>query len=193
MFQDVEQSDKQQLDFQSDTGVQAGTHISTPPQQYLAQAPKLTQKQAQALSSEIAALLAERGSVSNLSLKRALQPRVHCTHSHQFKGTKYVPRHSSLQDGEYLLGQGCYAEEIFRGQTQLKDTYLSVPIAGEHRKYFRFRWQGTNYEFKTLPFRIGVRPKSFYKNTTPHNLRKKGIRLVVYLDDILVLASRKHS
>ena len=174
--------------------------ISTPPQQYLAQAPTLTQKQAQALSSDIAALLAERGSASNLSLKRALQPCVHCTQegqrlapSHQITGTKSVPRHSSLQDGEYLLGQGCYTEEIFRGQTQLKDTYISVPIAGEHRKYFCFRWQGMNYEFKTLPFRIGVRPKSFYKNTTPHNLRKKGIRLVVYLDDILVLASRKHS
>ena len=34
----------------------------------------------------------------------------------------------------------------------LNDAYYSVPIAKEHRKYFRFKFEGVIYEYQCLPF-----------------------------------------
>lgn len=49
-------------------------------------------------------------------------------------------------------------ENDFMGRLDLKDAYLSVPMARDHRKYLRFRWQGQNYEFKTLRFDLASAP-----------------------------------
>ena len=47
----------------------------------------------------------------------------------------------------------------FMGKLDLKDAYLSVPIAKQHRKYLSFRWKGVNYKFKTLPFGLASAPR----------------------------------
>ena len=75
----------------------------------------------------------------------------------------------------------------------LKDAYLSVPIAEHHRKFLRFIWQGVTYEFKCLPFGLSSAPRTFTKLLRPVMafLRSQGMRTVIYLDDILVLAENK--
>ena len=72
----------------------------------------------------------------------------------------------------------------------LKDAYLHVPLHPLIRLWFRYRVQGTLYQWCTLPFGFRDAPRTFQKlvveAVTP--LRQQGVRLVVYLDDILVMA-----
>lgn len=76
----------------------------------------------------------------------------------------------------------------------LKDAYVVVPIHKDSRRYLSFRHQGMIFNYKSLPFGMSVAPRVFSKlmryAMTP--LRKQGIRLVYYLDDICILARTKH-
>ncbi|CAG2255747.1 unnamed protein product [Mytilus edulis] len=71
----------------------------------------------------------------------------------------------------------------------LTDAYLTLQIAKEHRKYLRFFWQGKIMEFRSLPFGIAVAPRIFTKlmKVPMTLLRRLGVRLIVYLDDILIM------
>ena len=68
--------------------------------------------------------------------------------------------------------------------------YLSVAIAESHRKFLRFTWEGTTYEFTCLPFGLCSAPRTFTKllRLVMAHLRFRGLRLVVYLYDILLMA-----
>jgi hypothetical protein len=73
----------------------------------------------------------------------------------------------------------------------LKDAYLTVPIFEGHRKFLQFKWEGVLFEFVSLPFGLSSAPWAFTKllRVVVAFLRKNGIRLVIYLDDILIAAS----
>ena len=73
----------------------------------------------------------------------------------------------------------------------LTNAYLSVPIHQESQKFLRFIWQNKAYQFKAMPFGLNVAPRVFTKLLKPVVawLRGQGIRLIIYLDDILVMAS----
>lgn len=75
----------------------------------------------------------------------------------------------------------------------LKDAYLSVAIWEEHRKYLRFPWRKKVYEFQCLPFGLSSAPRVFTKLLKPvlAHLRQQGIRLIMYLDDMLVMAQSR--
>ena len=70
----------------------------------------------------------------------------------------------------------------------LKDAYYSVPVAVEHRKYLRFHFQDVIYEFQCLPFGLSSAPRASTKLVKPviAILRISGIRVVIYLDDLLL-------
>ena len=72
----------------------------------------------------------------------------------------------------------------------LRDAYLHVPIEHSARRFFRFRHQGQVFQWKTLPFGYRDSPRIFTKimRVVAQQLRLEGIRLVVYLDDILIMA-----
>ena len=80
----------------------------------------------------------------------------------------------------------------FMATIDLKDAYFSIPIDIRDRKYLRFLWNYTLYEFTCLPFGYSLAPRTFTKILKPAQavLRRKGIRSVCYIDDILVLAKR---
>lgn len=65
----------------------------------------------------------------------------------------------------------------------LKDAYFSVPIFYPDRKYLRFIWGEHRYEFTCLPFGYSLSPRVF------GHLRVNGLRIVIFLDDILLAAS----
>ena len=71
----------------------------------------------------------------------------------------------------------------------LKDAYFSVPIHPQHRKFLRFRWQEKCFQFTCLPFGLASAPRVFTKILRPivGFLRSRGIRCVIYLDDLLLL------
>ena len=84
-----------------------------------------------------------------------------------------------------LLRKGDYMIKI-----DLKDAYLTVPIWQNHQKYLRFIWRDSLLEFACLPFGLASAPRVFTKLLKPvlSILRQRGIRLIAYLDDILLMA-----
>ena len=73
----------------------------------------------------------------------------------------------------------------------LKDAYFLVPVHPSHQKFLQFQWQDILYEFQCLPFGLSCAPRTFTKLMKPvvALLRERGIRLIVYLDDILIMCS----
>ena len=71
----------------------------------------------------------------------------------------------------------------------LKD--VSVPIFRPHCKYLRFIWRDQRYEFTCLPFGYSLAPRAFTKifKRMVAQLRLNGLRIVIFLDDILLVAS----
>ena len=56
-----------------------------------------------------------------------------------------------------------------------------------------FQWQGRRYQYNPLPFGLTIAPRVFTKILKPllAHLRAKGLRLVAYLDDILVIGKNQ--
>lgn len=73
----------------------------------------------------------------------------------------------------------------------LSDAYLTVPVHSSHKKFLQFRWGGRVFQFRCLPFGLSSAPRVFTKLLKPimAYLRRQGIRLVIYLDDILIMNS----
>ena len=79
----------------------------------------------------------------------------------------------------------------FLAKVDLTDAFLTVPIFRGHRKYLRFRWGRKTFEFTCLPFGLSSSPRVFTKvlKVAVTFLRRTGIRLVIYLDDLLIVGT----
>ena len=73
----------------------------------------------------------------------------------------------------------------------LKDAYFSISVARKHRKYLRFSFNDCLYEFTCLPFELCTAHFVFTKLCKPilKYLRSKGIVLVMYLDDSIIISN----
>ena len=73
----------------------------------------------------------------------------------------------------------------------LKDAYFQIPVHPDSRKYLRFVWNGRPFQFKVLCFGLSPAPQVFTRvMALPSSvLHQKGVRLLRYLDDWLVLSS----
>ena len=73
----------------------------------------------------------------------------------------------------------------------LKDAYFQIPIHRESRRYLRFIWKGQLYQFRVLCFGLSTAPQVFTRMMAPISaaLHQRGVRLLRYLDDWLVLAA----
>jgi len=87
-----------------------------------------------------------------------------------------------------LLERGDYGAVI-----DLKDAYFHLLVAVEHRDYLRFHWKGRKFRFRAMLFGLTSSPRIFTKVMRPviAMFRKQGIRMVHYIDDILVLGRTK--
>ena len=74
--------------------------------------------------------------------------------------------------------------------TDLKDAYISVPIAQEHRQFLRFGWEDHLFKFQCHPFGLTSAPRVFTKLLKPvmSLLRQKGIRCII---NLLIMAQSK--
>ena len=81
----------------------------------------------------------------------------------------------------------------FMIKLDLKEAYFAVPIHPTHQKYLSFRWKGQVFQFTCLPFGLSSAPRTFTKVMKPvvSYLRSLGVRMIVYLDDILILGQTK--
>ena len=91
----------------------------------------------------------------------------------------------TVQNLKDVLHQG-----DFMAKLDLKDAYQTVPVNETDRKYLRFLWKGKVFEFTTLPFGLAPAPLIFTKLLRPvaSFLRSMGIRILMYLDDFLIMA-----
>lgn len=80
-------------------------------------------------------------------------------------------------------------QDYFLASLDLQDAYFLVSIDPPCRKYLRFIFQNTLYEFTVLPFGLCTSPYIFTKIMKPvmGYLRSNGLLSVDYLDDILLI------
>lgn len=84
-----------------------------------------------------------------------------------------------------LLQKGMWLCKI-----DFKDAYFAVPVDAQHRKFLQFQWKGKTFQYKCLPFGLSTAPYVFTKLTKPlvSILREEGIKLIIFLDDVLLMA-----
>ena len=89
-----------------------------------------------------------------------------------------------------IISQGWFMVKL-----DLKDVYLTIPMAQESWNLLTFQAGPPHslMQFRCLPFGLCTAPFVFSKTTKPATqfLRQLGIRLIVYLDDLLLAAPTK--
>ncbi len=89
---------------------------------------------------------------------------------------------------------GCVRPLDWFAAIDLKDAYFHVSILPRPRPFLRFAFEGRAYQYKVLPFGLSLSPRVFTKVTEAAlvPLRERGVRILNYLDDWLILSqSRK--
>lgn len=90
------------------------------------------------------------------------------------------------------------ALELLRGgdfmvKVDIKDAYFHVPVHKAFQPFLRFNFRGKTYQFICLPMGLTSSPRLFTRLMKPivAHLRDRGVRLVIYLDDILIIAESR--
>ncbi|XP_078616244.1 uncharacterized protein LOC144884664 [Branchiostoma floridae x Branchiostoma japonicum] len=91
-----------------------------------------------------------------------------------------------LQDLKSLIRPGDWMASL-----DIQDAYFHIPIHPSFRKLLRFQFQSRLWEFQVCPFGLNCIPRAFTKITKPiiAVIRSQGIRIIIYLDDILILGT----
>ena len=72
-----------------------------------------------------------------------------------------------------------------------QDGFHHVPVHVDDRDYLAFQWNGRLYRWRVLPFGLCCSPYYFSKFLRPvvKYLRSLGVRLVVYVDDFILMST----
>ena len=94
----------------------------------------------------------------------------------------------TLKDVQQLVQHGDYAFSI-----DLRITYLHIPIVKHDHCFLCFVWHNVPYQWKVIPFGLAKAPSILMALTKPvlFLYHHKGFRIVIYLEDILVLVCSK--
>ena len=95
---------------------------------------------------------------------------------------------TTLKDVSQLIQPGDWAVCL-----DLRDAYFHVPVHTRHGRFLQFIWKGHTYRYTALPFGLSTSPFCFTKVTKPivQYLRSQSVRVVFYLDDVLLLAQTR--
>ena len=106
--------------------------------------------------------------------------------SGQSEGSKQFCALRALQDGRPPHSPGPDSDRGLYDQARFERCISPDPNPSES---LQFQWMEKTYQFLCLPFGLTSAPRVFTKVLKPliETLRQIGIRLVVYLDDILIL------
>ena len=90
----------------------------------------------------------------------------------------------------FLPSLPCRCDGCGMGPTE-GPRYHHVDISEEHWRYLGFYWKEQHYVFKVLPFGLSTACCAFTKLLRPLVCywRSRGIRAVLYIDDIIVAFS----
>ena len=100
----------------------------------------------------------------------------------------FVQRTHFKMEGWHTLRELCRPDDCLV-KIDLKSAYFSIPVRKQDRGFLCFAWKGRFYQWNCLPFGYAASPLVFTKVLLQgiSALRQTGIRMVVYLDDILIL------
>ena len=170
--------------------------VQPPCQTKVPRVTNVSSKEAQIISCEINGLLSKgvntKASHSVGEFISTIFTRPKCSHRLILslkKLNEYIVSHhfkmDSLQSAVQLMKPNCWMAVL-----DLKDAYYSVPIATEDRKYLRFEHGVQLYEYVCLPNGLSSAPRIFTKLLEPALavLRGHGVLIIVYIDDIILLA-----
>ena len=92
----------------------------------------------------------------------------------------------TLETAKAMLRKNWYLASV-----DLRDAYFTVPVDPRYRKYLRFQFNDSLYEFQAMPQGLTSAPRLFTKILKPvlAKLRGDGCICMAYLDDILILAN----
>ena len=115
----------------------------------------------------------------------SFRPVIDLSHLNKFIANEHFQM-ENLTCIKHLLNVNEYIVKL-----DLKDAYLTVGVHPESQKFLRFVWLGQTYQFLALPFGLNTAPRIFTKLLKPvvAYLRTRNIRLLIYLDDILIIGS----
>ena len=84
--------------------------------------------------------------------------------------------------------RSCIHPGMWTTSLDLMDAYFHIPIAPPFRKFLRFDWDNTVYQFRTLPFGISTAPLVFTRvfQTVIAHLHTLSVQIHSYLDDSLI-------
>ena len=107
---------------------------------------------------------------------------------------KFVHTEHFKMEGIHILKDLLRAGD-WMAKVDLKDAYFMIPIHEEDRAFLKFSFKEHTYQFQCLPFGLACAPWVFTKILKPVAalLRQLGVRLIVYIDDILILAESKEA
>ena len=102
---------------------------------------------------------------------------------------EFIPHHHFKMEGIQTL-KDILSKDDWMTKVDLKDAYFAIPIHEEDRSFLRFSALDCHFQFTCLPFGLSSAPWVFTKTLRPiiTLLRELGVRLVAYIDDILVMA-----
>ncbi len=88
---------------------------------------------------------------------------------------------------------GCVHPLDWFAAIDLKDAYFHVSILPRHRPFLRFAFEGRAYQYKVLPFGLSLSTRVFTKvvEAALVPLRERGVRILNYLDDWLILTQSR--
>ena len=111
----------------------------------------------------------------------------------KFEKVKLFDKCPTFQDGRHSHTQKPSPKGRLASKDRPEDAYFSVLISKEQRKLLCFQFKDRFYQFNCLPFGLASAPWVFTKTLKPTAAlgRELGIRLIVYIDDILLMAETK--
>ena len=105
------------------------------------------------------------------------------------KLNEYVHTEHFKMEGIHLL-KDLLRKGDWMAKVDLKDVYFMIPIQEQNREFLKLIFRDKCYRFNCLPFGLACAPWVFTKVLKPiaAQLRELGVRLIVYIDNILILA-----
>ena len=96
----------------------------------------------------------------------------------------------ALQNGGEPYVEGPVEKRELFSQGRPKRCLHDCLHLAQTQKYLRFLWKDNLWEFACLPFGLASAPRAFTKLLKPvvSVLRQMGLRIIIYLDDILIMS-----